>query len=129
MRRLAAAVLAAALLAGCQESPSVSFEEQAGGYTVRLELDSASMGQRTATIRVTDGGGEPAALDRVVLVPAMPAMGMTEPEIEATQVEAGRYEATGQFFTMLGTWQLEVRLAESAAGDETVVTFEVESAP
>ena len=52
-------------------------------YTVGLTLDSASFGERTATIVVNDRAGQPAAVDEVVLTPVMESMGMAIPRIRA----------------------------------------------
>jgi hypothetical protein len=90
-------------------------------YTVAMTLDSASFGERTATIAVNDRSGQPAAVDQVVLAPVMEAMGMASPELTAQPSAPGRYQVKGEFFSMIGEWQVNVRI--SAAGKDDLAQF------
>jgi hypothetical protein len=95
-------------------------------YTVRLQLEGSGFGQRTAMIELSDESGQPVVADEVVVSPVMEEMGMAAPEVPAQQVAPGRYEARGEFFSMLGEWQLlDVRV--SAGGAEEVARFIVEA--
>ncbi|GIH03887.1 hypothetical protein Rhe02_19540 [Rhizocola hellebori] len=123
-RRLPVPLLLAGLmmLTACQAPPPVSLDEKTASYSVSLQLDGATLGQRTATIELS--GPEPS---QVVLSPAMRQMGMTGPEALATKVDEGRYEARGEFFSMLGGWEIAVRI-DGPSGQE-VATFDVEVVP
>jgi hypothetical protein len=90
-------------------------------YTVALTLDSASFGERTATIAVNDRAGQPAAVDEVVLTPVMESMGMASPELVAQSTAPGRYQVKGEFFSMIGEWHVNVRI--SAAGKDDLAQF------
>jgi hypothetical protein len=90
-------------------------------YTIEMTLDSASFGERTATIAVNDRSGQPAAVDQVVLAPVMPSMGMASPELTAQPTAPGRYQIKGEFFSMIGEWQVNVRV--SAAGKDDMARF------
>jgi hypothetical protein len=113
------AVLLVFTLAAC--GSGISQTAQTERYTVALTLDSASFGERTATIAVDDRAGQPAAVDEVVLAPVMESMGMASPELVAQPTAPGRYQVKGDFFSMLGEWQVKVRI--SAAGKDDLAQF------
>ena len=92
-------------------------------YMVQLSLDSVGFGQREATIDLHDASGNPVAADKVVLTSVMHQMGMAAPETDAQSIAPGRYRATGEFFSMIGEWELDVRV--SAGGAEEVATFKI----
>lgn len=123
-----AVVAVVAVVGACSQPPHVSLEEETASYHVELELDGATLGRRTASIEVTDADGEPVDAERVVVSTAMPSMGMDGPTIVAEEVEPGRYEANGSFFTMLGESTLTVRI-EAGAGSDEEATFAVEAKP
>ncbi len=52
-------------------------------------------------------------------------MGMASPEITAQMVAPGRYEAKGELFNMLGTWELDVRVGAGGAEETAIFTFDV----
>jgi hypothetical protein len=106
-------------LAAC--GSGITQTAQTERYTVALTLDSASFGERTATIAVDDRSGQPVAVDQVVLAPVMESMGMAAPELTALPSAPGRYQVKGEFFSMLGEWQVNVRV--SAAGKEDTARF------
>ncbi|MBO0870217.1 MAG: hypothetical protein J2P15_16795 [Micromonosporaceae bacterium] len=109
----------ALMLTACQAPPPVSLQKKTASYSVTLNLDSPTLGQRTATIQLS--GPEPS---RVVVAPSMRTMKMTGADAVATKVGNGRYQARGDFFPMLGDWNLEVRIS-GPTGLE-VATFETE---
>src|SRR5829696_3807810 len=74
-------------LAAC--GSGITQTAQTERYTIAITLDSASFGERTATIAVDDRSGQPAAVDQVVLAPVMESMGMASPELTA-QPKIGR---------------------------------------
>jgi len=90
-------------------------------YNIELTLDSANFGERTATIVVNDRSGQLAPVDQVVLAPVMPSMGMAAPELTAQPSAPGRYQIKGEFFSMIGEWQVNVRV--SAAGKDDMARF------
>jgi hypothetical protein len=95
-------------------------------YTVALTLDSASFGERTATIAVDDHSGQPAAVDQVVLAPVMPSMGMADPEMTAQPTGPGRYQVKGEFFSMVGEWHVGVRVSAAGKDDTALFVFQVQ---
>src|SRR5262245_11749320 len=95
-------------------------------YNVEMTLDSASFGERTATIRLNDRSGQPATVDQVVLAPVMESMGMASPELTAQPSGPGRYQAKGEFFSMLGEWQVSVRVSAGGKDDTARFMFQVE---
>ena len=113
----------ATILAACGGA-GFTQSSQTQRYTVQLTLDSLRFGQRTATIEVRDSGGQPVAADQVVLSPVMQQMGMAAPEVVAQPLAPGRYQAQGEFFSMLGQWEVDVRV--SAGGAEDVARFIVQ---
>jgi hypothetical protein len=113
----------AAILSACGGS-GITQTSQTQRYQLQLTLDGLGFGQRTATIEVRDSGGQPVAADQVVLAPVMQLMGMASPEIVAQSVAPGRYQAQGEFFSMLGQWEVDVRV--SAGGAEDVGRFIVQ---
>jgi hypothetical protein len=113
------ALLLAFTLAAC--GSGITQTVQTERYTVALTLDSASFGERTATIAVNDRSGQPAAVDQVVLAPVMVSMGMASPELTAQPTAPGRYQIKGEFFSMIGEWQVNVRV--SAAGKDDLAQF------
>src|SRR5215217_1938589 len=86
-------------LAAC--GSGITQTAQTERYTIALTLDSASFGERTATITVNDRAGQPAAVDEVVLAPVMQSMGMASPELVAQSSAPGRYQVRGDFFSMI----------------------------
>jgi hypothetical protein len=121
LARLICIGLVLALLAGCGGPTGITQESQTEHYNVRLTLDGAGFGERTMTIEVSDkAGGARVSADLVVLAPVMRDMGMASPEITAQMQAPGRYEAKGELFNMLGTWELDVRISAGGA-DETAI--------
>ena len=119
--RLALVLAALLLLAACGGS-GITKTAQTEHYTVKLSLDSLEFGQRQATVELTDNSGNPADANVVVVAPVMRQMGMASPEATAQKVAAGRYQASGEFFSMLGTWEIDVRIDNGSA--EEVATFQ-----
>jgi hypothetical protein len=116
-------VLLAVILAACGGS-GITQTSQTQRYQLQLTLDGLGFGQRTATVEVRDSSGQPVAADQVVLAPVMQTMGMAAPEIVAQSIAPGRYQAKGEFFSMLGQWEVDVRV--SAGGTEDVGRFIVQ---
>lgn len=122
-----AAIVAVAFAGACGQPQPQSLQADTASYHVQLDLDAASLGQRTATIEITDSRGDPVDAEEVVVTPAMAAMGMTGETLVANEIEPGRYRATGALFTMLGEWTLTVRVESAGTDDEA--TFTVETDP
>ena len=122
------AVFFAVVFAGaCSQPAPRSLRADTASYHVRLDLDAASLGRRTATIEITDSRGDPVDASQVVVTPVMARMGMTRPALVADELEPGRYRATGELFSMLGEWTLSVRVESAGAHD--VATFKVDADP
>ena len=94
-------------------------------YTVQLVLDGTGFGERTAMIMVADTAGQPVVANEVVLTPVMESMGMVAPETIAQPTDPGDYQAKGEFFSMIGEWQLDVRV--TVGGNEEVARFTVQA--
>lgn len=117
---------AVALMATACQAPSTTIvhEGHTSSYTVKLELDSTSLGKRAATIRLSGAAHEP---EQVAIVSSMPEMGMPGATVTAQRVSEYRYEAHGELFTMLGKWRIEVHL--TIAGTDEAATFDVTAVP
>jgi hypothetical protein len=119
------AVLVVLLILAACAGGAVTQSVQTEHYSVQLSLDGVGFGTREATIDVRDAAGKPVAADKIVLAPVMRQMGMAAPEATAQPLAPGRYRATGDFFSMIGEWEIEVRVR--AGGGEEVATFKVQS--
>src|SRR5262249_51552307 len=95
-------------------------------YNVEMTIDSASFCERTATSRLQHQSGQPAPVDQVVLAQVMISMGMASPELTAQPSGPGRYQAKGEFFSMLGEWQVSVRVSAGGKDDTARFMFQVE---
>jgi hypothetical protein len=120
-----AALTSLALLAGCGGS-GVTQTTKTEHYNVQLSLDGVDVGERTATITVNDFAGQPITADKVVLSTVMQQMGMAAPEMTAQMIAPGRYQAKGEFFSMVGEWRVDVRV--SAGGNDEVADFRIQVA-
>ena len=87
-------------------------------------IDGQTIGMRTITITINDKSGSPATVDCVVIAPVMHEMGMVSPEMTATPLGNGRYEIKSEPFSMLGVWELVLRI--SAGGTEDTTSFQIE---
>jgi hypothetical protein len=96
---------------------------QTASYAVRLSLDGVSFDEQTATIELRDKADQPVDGAQVVVAPLMTSMGMASPEQTAQPLGEGRYQARGAFFSMLGEWEFDVRIA--AGGAEETARFVV----
>lgn len=121
VQMLLAALALGALLAGC--GGGITQTTETASYRIELALDDVRFGERTASITVLDKAGQPAQVDQVVVAPVMEAMGMLAPEQIAQPLGAGRYQAKGDFFSMLGEWEFDVRVV--AGGAEELARFKV----
>ena len=119
--------LAAVTVSACQPRPSLTLTRQTQNYAVQLDLDAATLGLRTATIQVSALNGRGPAIKTVKLMPSMRDMHMLGPEFEAARGEGGRYQAQGEFFTMLGKWEIDVRIVSENA--QEVAVFKVTAVP
>ena len=96
---------------------------QTESYTLTLRMSGAGLDSRTVTLDIVDGAGQPVRADSVVLAPIMRDMGMASPEVTLQPSGAGQYTASGPFFSMLGTWELDVRV--TAGGTVETAVFAV----
>lgn len=124
MRRSFVLISAVVTLATCQTPTPVTLHATTASYTVDLDLDAASPGARTVTIRVAGAGPEPT---RVTLTTAMVRMDHPGPTVHAARLADGRYRAQSELFTMFGEWRIEV-LLHGPAGPE-MASFEVTAVP
>jgi hypothetical protein len=117
-------VLLLLTLAAC--GSGITQTAQTERYKIELTLDQASFGERTATIAVNDLSGQPAAVDKVVLAPVMESMGMASPELTAQPTGPGRYQIKAEFFSMIGEWQVDVRVSAAGKDDTARFVFQVQ---
>ena len=75
---------------------------------------------------MNDRSGQPAAVDQVVVAPVMAAMGMAAPEQTAQLTAPGRYQLKGEFFSMIGEWQMNVRVSAAGKDDTAQFLFQVQ---
>ena len=113
---LAAAVVAVVALAvwftGRDSSAPgvVSQTAQAGDLSVTMRLDETALGPRVIDVTVNDAAGKPADIGAVRLRFAMTEMDMGNIEVDAQPIGQGRFQARGEFFTMVGNWAVEATL-------------------
>jgi hypothetical protein len=115
-------VLALLALAACGGS-GYTQTAQTASYSVQLTLDGTDFNEHTATVEVHDQAKQPVENAQVVVTPIMEAMGMAAPEQTAQPLGAGRYQVKGEFFSMIGEWEFDVRVA--SGGNEEVARFKV----
>jgi nitrogen fixation protein FixH len=115
-------IFAMVLLAACGAPAWQSAETDR--YTIRFQLEGSGVGNRTALIELRDRAGQPVAAESVVVAPVMNDMGMASPEVTAQPDGSGRYRGNNTLISMLGVWELAVRVR--AGGAEDVATFRVE---
>jgi YtkA-like len=125
----ATAVIAGIWVSTGRAPAQVSLRAETADYHVRLDLDGASLGSRTATIEVLTEGGKPVANAAIDVRTAMPAMGMPGALLPARQTAPGRYEASGELFTMLGDWTVTVRISEPGPRSTQEAVFAVRAVP
>ena len=111
-------------LAAC--GSGITQTAQTERYDIAITLDSASFGERTATITVNDHSGQPAAVEQVVLAPVMVSMGMAVPELTVQPTAPGRYQIKGEFFSMIGEWQMNVQVRAAGKDDMARFLFQVQ---
>lgn len=83
---------------------------QAGDLSVTMRVDEQRVGTRTIDVTVSDAGGAPVDVRELRLRFSMLDMDMGTSEALAQPVGAGRFQARGPFFTMVGSWQVEASL-------------------
>jgi len=119
--------IGALVLVGAQLAPKpITLQGETAAYHVRLDLDAATLGRRVVTVEVADAADQAVAA-QVDLHTSMPEMRMVGPAVRMEQTGPGRYEASGDLFTMLGDWTVTVRVSEpgSASPQEAVFTVTV----
>jgi mono/diheme cytochrome c family protein len=113
---LVAALIAAVAIGGWLlgrnrlSATGVAQTAKAGELSVTLRMDAAALGQRVVDLMVADAAGKPVDVGQVRLRFAMIGMDMGNTEIDAQPVNAGHFQARGQFFTMAGDWLVEATL-------------------
>ena len=110
------------MLAAC--GGGITQTAQTERYSVQLTLDGASFGEHTATIEVRDRSNQPVDGAQVVVAPLMEVMGMASPEQTAQPLGGGRYQVKGEFFSMIGEWDVDVRI--SAGGKDDTARFKIQ---
>lgn len=89
----------------------VSQTAQAGDLRVTVQLDQARPGLRVLGVLVEDAAGKPVDECAVRLRFSMPDMSMSPIVADAQRVSKGRFQARGQFFSMVGRWNMDTLLS------------------
>ncbi|HEX5689692.1 MAG TPA: c-type cytochrome, partial [Roseiflexaceae bacterium] len=99
---------------------------QAGDLRVTMSIDEAALGDRTVGVTIADANGAPVDVQSVQLRFTMTEMDMGVVETDAESQGSGRYQARGPFFTMVGDWKIDARLARDGAPPlQAVFTFPI----
>ena len=125
MRTCALLLLILAFLVACGPA-AVTQTNKTERYTIQFSVDKPTIGTRTFTIGVSDSNGAPLSVDQVIVTPVMSEMGMASPEMIATPSGPGRYTAQGDAFSMLGAWQITVRVVAGGKEDKTTFTVQIQ---
>lgn len=113
-------------LCACGGQP-IAVQQQTAQHHIALTLDSRGMGQRQATIQIRTVAGEPVTQGQITLESAMPDMDMRMPSLIAEQSTPGTYVTRGELFSMLGIWELTVRVGGVSGQDSA--QFQIEATP
>jgi nitrogen fixation protein FixH len=116
--------LMALLLVGCGSSP-ISQQALGEQYQVRLTLDAATRGNRNIQIELRDQAGQPVSADSVIIAPSMVGMSHAQSELVATLAAPGLYRASGELFSMTGTWELAVAVRQGPINETVTFTINV----
>lgn len=120
---LIAVVALAGWLIGRQTQPlaaEIAQTAQAGDLRVTAQLDKAAPGPRVVGVLVQDASGQPVNACAVRLRFSMADMDMGTVEADAQPVGGGRFQASGQFFSMVGRWNINTTLACQGRPEQTV---------
>ncbi|WP_206795455.1 hypothetical protein [Amycolatopsis sp. MtRt-6] len=103
-------------------SDAVTLQGDTQRYTVKIEIDAAKTGSRTADIEISGRTGAPDP-DSVTLEPFMVAHSHAAPAVTAVRTGPWRFRAGGDLFVMGGAFELTVAL--TSGGQREQVTFPV----
>lgn len=112
------------MLAGCGGPGGYSQTLETASYRVQLSLDGTNFDAHTATIEVRDKSNQPVSDAQVVAAALMESMGMAAPEQTAQPLGSGRYQTKGEFFSMIGEWEFDVRITAGGRPEE-IARFKV----
>lgn len=112
-------------LTACTNDSS-SYVGESRNYTVRLQLDSATVGERSVTIDVRDRAGEGTLLQKVVVAPMLRASGVALPEVTATPQANGQYRAGPVVLNQAGEWDFVIRILGATGDEEATVVVPVQ---
>jgi nitrogen fixation protein FixH len=113
------------LIAGCASSANSSVGESRN-YTVRLELDATTVGERIVRLDIRDRAGEGTLLQQVVVIPKLPATGVASPEVIAVPQVNGQYQASPVTLNQAGEWELVVRISGATGDEEATVVVQIQ---
>jgi hypothetical protein len=112
-------------LVGCSGISS-SYVGESQNYTVRLRLDSATVGDRIVTLDVRDRAGQGTLLQKVVVVPMFRATGAASPEVTAVPQANDQYQAGPVVLNQAGEWNLVIRISGATGVEEATVVVQVQ---
>ncbi|MEU6645828.1 FixH family protein [Saccharomonospora sp. NPDC046836] len=90
-------------------------------HQVRLTIEHTGIESGEWLLEITTDGTDPAAVDHVLVEPAMPSMGHALTPLTATAEGAGRFRVRDVTLPMRGQWEITVTIA--ALGTEDRVVF------
>lgn len=113
------------LLRGTQPTATgIAQTAQANGLNVTLRIDEQALGTRVLDVAVTNAAGQAADVGELRLRFSMLDMDMGISEVVAQPTGKGRFQARGQFFSMVGSWQVDAVIAQ-VGQSEVQVPFTV----
>lgn len=110
------------LLTACATTPAMT--QQTASYTVTLSFDTLAVGDRAATVEVRDSSG-PVDTAEVIFTPTMLSMGMASPETVAKPIGNGRYTSDTILLSMVGDWELDVKITRDGTSETARFLFSV----
>lgn len=100
--------------------PAFTQTQQDANLRVTLQLDDTALGERTINILLQDANGAAVDAQSVRLRFSMAEMDMGTLEAEAERVATGHYRVTGNFFTMVGRWNVAATVQTSDTAPRTL---------
>ena len=104
---------------------NTTFTQRTANYTVKLSFDRLAIGDRTATVEITDQSGQPISANTVTLAPTMLSMGMASPAVRAQPTSGGRYIGEKVLLSMAGEWEVDITIQAVKAIETARFTFTV----
>lgn len=102
-----------------------SATQPVGDLRATLSITPNQAGSNQVELALVDSAGQPAAVDQVMLAIKHRQMDMGERKVQMQATGAGRFQASGNFLSMAGPWQADVRVRRGNQPEQTG-TFQLE---